>query len=142
MNPRRLRTAMERRTVLCAVLQNVSIVAVAGQPARRPNVLYMVADDLRIELPAYGAAHVHAPALTQLVRRPSLSSRQVLCSHFRRDCSQPGPQSTWRSRFIEGGTHFALGVEWGRWSPFFTAVAIVRRRRTRWCSMQLTVTSR
>ena len=41
--------------------------AAAGAPRpSRPNVLYMVADDLRIELPAYGADHVHAPNLAQL----------------------------------------------------------------------------
>ena len=35
--------------------------------AARPNVLLIVVDDLRAELPMYGASHVHAPNLEKLV---------------------------------------------------------------------------
>ena len=63
---------------LVALLMAVSAVGAPRPP--RPNVLYMVSDDLRIELPAYGAAHVHAPNIAALANE-SLVFDAAYCTY-------------------------------------------------------------
>ena len=88
---------MERRAVLCVALRATALLAAAGSTVAggarpsHPNVLYMVADDLRIELPAYGAAHVYAPALSQLAQE-SLVFDAAYCNQPVRLC----PPAGWR----------------------------------------------
>ena len=127
-----------RRTVLSVALQNMCVLSAASgllvRPAR-PNVLYMVADDLRIELPAYGASHVYAPALTQLVRPlpPScftVSLTGFSCYHGRCGVHRRALFHTC-SCAVEGCRRISL-----------TPIMIARRRKSLCCSMQHTATNR
>ena len=56
-------------------------VAAAQQVARpdQPNVLFVVADDMRPSLPSYGHPEVHAPALTALAAR-GLQFNKAYCA--------------------------------------------------------------
>ena len=83
-------STMARRGVgvLWAVLlaaDESNAVSAVSRPTR-PNVLYMVADDLRIELPTYGAAHVYAPALTQLASESLVFDAAYCNQPVRPDC--------------------------------------------------------
>ena len=75
-------------TVLFAAVQS-NTVSAGLRPTNRPNVLYMVADDLRIELPIYGAAHVYAPALTQLASESLVFDAAYCNQPVRPDCFCP-----------------------------------------------------
>lgn len=67
------------------------LLAVGLQPLSaaptRPNVLYVVIDDLRIDLPVYGQSQVHAPNLARLAREglvfDSAYCNQPVCSPSR-----------------------------------------------------------
>ena len=65
------------------------IVDATAQPAgrRKPNVLFIVVDDLRPELGCYGVAHIKSPNIDRLARRGLLFSRaycqQAVCSPSR-----------------------------------------------------------
>jgi iduronate 2-sulfatase len=54
---------------------------------RRPNVLFIAVDDLRPELGAYGARHVHSPNMDRLARSGTLFNhaycQQALCNPSR-----------------------------------------------------------
>ena len=50
-------------------------VAVAPQRPARPSVLYIVVDDLRVELPMYGQRHIQAPHLEGLAARGMVFDR-------------------------------------------------------------------
>lgn len=41
---------------------------VAARPARQPNILWLVGENLSLDLGCYGAEHVHTPRLDQLAR--------------------------------------------------------------------------
>jgi iduronate 2-sulfatase len=62
-------------------------VAVAPQRPARPSVLYIVVDDLRVELPMYGQRHIQAPHLEGLAARGMVFDRafcnQPVCSPSR-----------------------------------------------------------
>jgi len=61
--------------IFCAAW--ISLVASAAGPARRPNVLLIISDDLRPELGCYGATGIRTPNIDALaarsVRSPGLS---------------------------------------------------------------------
>ena len=74
---------------MISLIALLSIVVQRGASSNttRPNVLFLVIDDLRAELPMYGATHVTAPNLKKLV-----------CTHlpFRRPmrCWKDAPSTT------------------------------------------------
>jgi len=77
--------ARRTRTMRRLLAMLAAAAAAAAAPARL-NVLYIVSDDLRAELPAYGHENVHAPNLAKLAAS-SLVSRlpcvQVLLRCYR-----------------------------------------------------------
>ena len=68
------------------VAATAAATAAAAAPAK-PSILYIVVDDLRPELPAYGQAQIHAPHTTALARRGLTFDRcycqQPVCSPSR-----------------------------------------------------------
>ena len=55
--------------------------------SQRPNVLYVVVDDLRNELPIYGQSNIHAPNLVSLAARgvvfDNVYAQQAVCGPSR-----------------------------------------------------------
>ena len=81
------------------------------QAAERPNVLLLVADDLRSELGCLGAEHVHSPHLDQLASRSRIFARaycqQAVCNPSRASFLtglRPNTLQVWdlRSHFRKG----------------------------------------
>ncbi len=76
--------------------------------ARRPNVLFIVADDLRPELGCYGVEHVRSPQIDRLARRGVVFTRaycqDAVCSPSRTSMlTGLRPDTT---RIYDNGTHF------------------------------------
>jgi len=66
------------RGLLAVPLMLSTLTDVSAQPAQpesRPNVLMIISDDLRPELPSYGVERAHAPNLTQLASQSVVFSR-------------------------------------------------------------------
>ena len=53
------------RLLICLIFSFVSIAGHASD-TEKPNVLFILVDDLRVELGAYGAQHVKSPHIDQL----------------------------------------------------------------------------
>ena len=62
-------------------------VVTAAQTKARPNVLFVAVDDLRPELGAYGAHHIHSPNIDGLARSSMMFTRaycqSALCNPSR-----------------------------------------------------------
>ena len=54
--------------ILLPLLLPLVVLSAARPPPKRPNVLYVVVDDLRNELPIYGQDYIHAPNLEALAK--------------------------------------------------------------------------
>ncbi len=71
--------------VLCAWLPHFRGSAAALNA--RPNILFIAVDDLRCELPFYGATQIHSPNLERLAARGMVFARaycqQAVCSPSR-----------------------------------------------------------
>ena len=80
-----------RPLLLAAVVPSAA--APTLTPTRRPNVLYIVIDDLRVALPVYGQRHIHAPNLAKLA-----SHSLVFVSAY---CNQPVCSPS-RNSFLSG----------------------------------------
>jgi iduronate 2-sulfatase len=65
----------------------VALLVGAGVEARRPNVLFIAVDDLRVELGCYGSAHVKSPHIDRLATQGMLFERaycqQTVCNPSR-----------------------------------------------------------
>ena len=85
---------MPGRSVLMLVML-VSPAAGRLHGPAKPNVLYIVVDDLRPELPSYGITAVHAPNLEALARR-ALSFDRAYCNQCVRLRPPPAPPSVIR----------------------------------------------
>lgn len=76
---------MTRRTRL-AILFCVGLLA-SRADAERPNVLFIAADDLRVELGCYGSSHVKSPNIDRLAAQGTLFERaycqQTVCNPSR-----------------------------------------------------------
>ena len=82
---------------------------------RRFNVLYIVVDDLRIDLPMYGQQHVHAPNLAKLAAEALVFDHaycnQPVCSPSRNSfLSGRRPQTTQIWNFLS--SFRAIGPSW------------------------------
>ena len=69
------------------ILLPLVVLSAARPPPKRPNVLYVVVDDLRNELPIYGQDYIHAPNLETLAKRgvvfDNCYAQQAVCSPSR-----------------------------------------------------------
>lgn len=106
--------SVTRRDVLrgigCGVAASLLQPLLRGQPAPsgRPNVLFIAVDDLRPELPCYGAAHIKAPHISRLASEGTVFAhaycQQAVCSPSRTSLlTGLRPDST---RVYDLDTHF------------------------------------
>ena len=106
--------SVTRRDVLrgigCGVAASLLQPLLRGQPAPsgRPNVLFIAVDDLRPELPCYGAAHIKAPHISRLASQGTVFAhaycQQAVCSPSRTSLlTGLRPDST---RVYDLDTHF------------------------------------
>ena len=89
--------------------------AAAVTPPRRKNVLFVVSDDLRPELPCYGCDHVLAPRTTALAQESMTFTRayaqQALCAPSRNSfLSGRRPAHTKSWQFIDDFRE--VGPDW------------------------------
>ena len=65
----------------------IAALAATKNEVVKPNALFIVVDDLRIDLPIYGQQHVHAPSLAKLASESLVFDRaycnQAVCSPSR-----------------------------------------------------------
>ena len=98
-------------------LSSTSVKQVAGEvSAQRRNVLYIVVDDLRPELPSYGHTHIHAPNTERLAQRGLLFNRaycqQSVCAPSRMSfMTGRTPKTTRSSNFINHFRQADCGLE-------------------------------
>lgn len=75
------------RTLACCLSVLTGAAVSTAAPAKRPNVLFIAADDLRTDLGSYGSAVAKTPALDALARRGVLFERaycqQAVCNPSR-----------------------------------------------------------
>ena len=97
------------------VLLALTSTAAAVTPQRRKNVLFVVSDDLRPELPCYGCDHVLAPRTTALAKESITFTRayaqQALCAPSRNSfLSGRRPAHTKSWQFIDDFRE--VGPDW------------------------------
>ena len=70
--------------MMCAFLFALGAVSCAGASPEKRNVLLVISDDLRAELPCYGCDHVVAPHTTRLAKESLLFrhayAQEALCA--------------------------------------------------------------
>ena len=88
-DPVNLRSNHRRVTLSLAALLLAPLAALhaADMPVKKPNILFIAADDLRPELGCYGVAHVKTPNLDRLATRGVVFTRaycqEPLCNATR-----------------------------------------------------------
>jgi iduronate 2-sulfatase len=106
------RGRMIRRLALRSSLLGLLAAAIAQAAPAKPNVLFIVVDDLRPELACYGASYIHSPNIDKLAAGGVLFSRaycqQAVCSPSRTSLlTGLRPDST---RVYDLVTHFRKNV--------------------------------
>ena len=88
---------------MCTIFRQLGMLCLSSQPGvratasarlhqrpARPSVLYIVVDDLRVELPMYGQQEIQAPNLVALAQRGVVFDRaycnQPVCRY---ECNAP-----------------------------------------------------
>lgn len=77
-----MRLTAQHIVQVCILLTSLIVFSVAKKQQQRPNVVYIVIDDLRVELPFYGHKHVHAPNLMKLANESLIFDRGKCCSGY------------------------------------------------------------
>eukprot|EP00039_Didymoeca_costata_P029970 m.27309 g.27309 ORF g.27309 m.27309 type:complete len:560 (-) comp7884_c0_seq1:85-1764(-) len=110
-----MRLTAQHIVQVCILLTSLIVFSVAKKQQQRPNVVYIVIDDLRVELPFYGHKHVHAPNLMKLANESLIFDRaycnQPVCSPSRNSfMSGRRPSTTRIWNFISDFR--AVGPNW------------------------------
>lgn len=82
-----MKTSPPLGAISAAILFFFALALVKADQSARPNILFIVVDDLRPELNCYGATHIHSPNIDRLAQEGMLFSRayvqQSICAASR-----------------------------------------------------------